>query len=102
MPVRMGGHFCEVREGTVVQGSIRGEGRGRENNVRKRGGKRMYKQYREKNDSSILVTTTQEKENKNHTSKIEEFVMEKGQIYERSKHINRKEFGGRESGNEKK
>jgi hypothetical protein len=28
--------------------------------------------------------------------------MEKGQIYERSKHINRKEFGGRESGNEKK
>lgn len=55
-----------------------GGGGGRVNNVRKNGGKRMYKQYREKNDSTILVTTTEEKENKNHTSKIEEFIMEKG------------------------
>jgi hypothetical protein len=31
-----------------------------------------------KNDSTILVTITEEKENKNHTSKIEEFIMEKG------------------------
>jgi hypothetical protein len=36
----------------------------------------MYKQYREKNDSTILETT-EEKENKNHTSKIDEFTMEK-------------------------
>jgi len=41
MPVKMGGHFW---------GSSRGE---RKNNVRKNGGKKVYKQYREKNDSTF-------------------------------------------------
>ena len=60
-----------------MQGSSRGEGRETENNVRQNGGKRLYKHYREKDDSTILLTTTEEKEKKN-TSKIEEFIMEKG------------------------
>jgi hypothetical protein len=38
-----------------------GEGRERKNNVRKNSGKKMYKQVREKNDKTILVTTTEKK-----------------------------------------
>jgi hypothetical protein len=75
MPVRGGGLFYKERGGSEVPGSSRG-GRGRKNNVRKNDGKKMYKQYRQKNDSTISVTT-EEKENKNHTSKTEEFIMEK-------------------------
>jgi hypothetical protein len=42
--------------------------------VDRKDGKRKYKQYRKKNESTILVTTIEEEmENKNHISKIEEF-----------------------------
>jgi hypothetical protein len=62
----------------------------------------MYKQYREKNDSTILVTTKGKQKPYIKNRRI--YKRKRINIYERSKHTNRKDFGGREreSGNEKK